>query len=162
MLIGIISDVHDNIWALDDVLTELSDCDVLLCLGDLCAPFTMTAIGEGFDGPVHLVWGNNDGDKVTVTKSASKVGNVTIHGVFAELVLDGRSVAMTHYPHIAKALAANARYDLVCYGHSHEGEETMMGRTLLLNPGEVMGRLGEHSFARYDTDAGEAKVSQLG
>jgi hypothetical protein len=69
---------------------------------------------------------------------------------------------MTHYPHIAKALAANERYDLVCYGHSHEGEETMIGRTLLLNPGEVMGRLGEHSFALYDTEAGEAQIRQLG
>ncbi|MEA3406589.1 MAG: YfcE family phosphodiesterase [Chloroflexota bacterium] len=161
MLVGVISDIHDNIWALNGVLGELGDCDVLLCLGDLCAPFTMTAIMEGFDGPVHLVWGNNDGDKVALTESASEAGDITIHGIFGEVRLDGRSIAMTHYPAIARALASNGRYDLVCYGHSHEAEQTVMGRTLLLNPGEVMGRLGAPSFAMYDTRTGEAEIRHL-
>lgn len=161
MLLGVISDIHDNIWALNGVLGELGDCHVLLCLGDLCAPFTITAIGQVFDGPVHLVWGNNDGDKVTVTESASKAGDVTIHGVFGEVVLDERLVAITHYPQIANALAANGRYDLVCCGHSHEEEQTTIGKTLLLNPGEVMGRFGTHSFALYDTETGEAEIRHL-
>lgn len=161
MLLGIVSDIHDNVWALDNVLTALSDCQVLLCLGDLCAPFTVAAIEEGFDGPVHLVWGNNDGDKVTIKESVSEGGDVTIHGVFGEVALDDRSVAITHYPQIAKALAANGRYDLVCCGHSHEEEQTMIGETLLLNPGDVMGHFGTHSFALYDTETGEAEIRHL-
>jgi putative phosphoesterase len=161
MRIGIISDIHDNIWALADVLAGLQDCEALLCLGDLCAPFTITAIAEGFRGPVHLVWGNNDGDKLLISRNANKAGNVTLHGEFAELEFDGRSVALTHYPHIARALAAGEQYDLVCYGHNHERNATWMGRTLLLNPGEVMGRLGVRSYAVYDTRRGDAEIRTL-
>ncbi|MFO7916678.1 MAG: YfcE family phosphodiesterase [Anaerolineae bacterium] len=161
MLVGVISDIHDNIWALNDILKKLSDCDVLLCLGDLCAPFTMTAIEGGFDGPIHLVWGNNDGDKVTITESVSEDGDVTIHGIFGEIVLGDRSMAITHYPQIARALAGSGRYDLVCCGHSHEEEQTTIGETLLLNPGEVMGRFGTHSFALYDTETEKAEVRHL-
>lgn len=158
MRIGIISDIHDNIWALDDVLAKLSDCDALLCLGDLCAPFTISAIGQGFDGPVHVVWGNNDGDKVLVTRNAAAMDNITHHGDLAELQLGGKSIALTHYPHIARALAAGQQYDLVCYGHNHEREIVWIGKTLLLNPGEVMGRFGVHSYAVYDTECGDAEM----
>ncbi|MFP3895437.1 MAG: metallophosphoesterase family protein [Anaerolineales bacterium] len=161
MLVGVISDIHDNIWALNDVLDALNDCEALLCLGDLCAPFTMTAIEQGFDGPIHLVWGNNDGDKVAITESIPESGDVTIHGILGEVVLDGRSIAMTHYPQIAQALATNGRYDLVCCGHSHEEEQTRMGETLVLNPGEVMGRFGTHSFALYDTETGKTEIRRL-
>ncbi len=158
MRIGVISDVHDNIWALEKVLVGLRDCDAALCLGDLCAPFTITAIAEGFQGPVHLVWGNNDGDKLLIARNADKAGNVTLHGEFAELEFDGRRVAITHYPHLARALAAGEQYDLVCYGHNHECNAAWMGRTLLLNPGEVMGRLGVRSYAVYDTQRGDAEI----
>ena len=158
MKIGIISDIHDNIWALADVLAGLKECEVLLCLGDLCAPFTITAIAEGFQGPVHLVWGNNDGDKLLIARNADKAGNVTLHGEFAELEFDGRSMALTHYPHLAQALAAGERYDLVCHGHNHERSMAWMGKTLLLNPGEVMGRFGVRSYAVYDTRRGEAEM----
>ncbi|HHX65202.1 MAG TPA: metallophosphoesterase family protein [Chloroflexi bacterium] len=161
MRIGVISDIHDNIWALEEVLGQLNDCDLLFCLGDLCAPFTITAIGEGFSGPVHLVWGNNDGDKLFIAQNAAKVGNVTIHGEFAELEIDGRKIALSHYPHIGRALAAGEQYDLVCHGHDHERKITWYGRTLLLNPGEVMGRFGVRSYAVYDTERGQARIVEL-
>jgi hypothetical protein len=161
MRIGIISDIHDNIWALEKVLGQLNDCEVLLCLGDLCAPFTMAAIGEGFAGPVHLVWGNNDGDKLLIAQNAAKVGNVTLHGDLAELELGGRKIAMTHYPHIGRALAAGQQYDLVCHGHDHDRKITPFGKTIMFNPGEVMGRFGVHSYGVYDTGRGEARIVEI-
>ena len=161
MLVGIVSDIHDNIWALQYVLDGLRGCQALLCLGDLCAPFTVAAIGEGFSGPVHLVWGNNDGDKLLIARNADRAGNITLYGDLAQLRLEGRSVAMNHYPDIAQALAASGCYDLVCYGHDHERCMTRTSGTLLLNPGEVMGRLGVHSYAIYDTDSGDARITEL-
>ncbi|MHB1295680.1 MAG: metallophosphoesterase [Anaerolineae bacterium] len=160
MRIGVISDIHDNVWALERVLKVFEGCDELLCLGDLCAPFTLTAIAEGFAGPVHLVWGNNDGDKLLITRNADAAGNVTIYGEVAELERGGRTIAMTHYPVVAKALAAGGTYDLVCYGHNHRRGMQRVGKTLLLNPGEVMGRFGVHSCAIYDTDTGEAEIKE--
>jgi uncharacterized protein len=156
--IGIISDIHDNLWALQDVLTGLTDCAELLCLGDLCAPFTMLAIAEGFHGPVHMVWGNNDGDKLAIARQAQEAGEVTIHGHFAELELGKRKIALTHYPDMAAALARGGEYDLVCHGHDHNAAVTEVGETLLVDPGEVMGRYGTHTYAVYDTDKDEAEI----
>lgn len=158
MKIGILSDIHDNIWALAEALRRLADCEALLVLGDLCSPFTIVDLAQGYGGPVHVVWGNNDGDKALITRNADKAGNVTLHGEFAELTLGGRSIALTHYPLLGVALAAGERYDLVCHGHNHQCAVSWVGRTLLVNPGEVMGRLGVHSVARYDTESGEAEI----
>jgi len=158
MKVGVLADVHDNIWALPEALARLDGCAELLCLGDLCAPFTITEIAERFPRTVHLVWGNNDGDKLLISRNAQAAGNVTIHGDLAELELDGRAIAMTHYPNIGMALARGKTYDLVCYGHSHQREVTQVGGTVLLNPGEVMGRLGVRSVAVYDTDSGRAEI----
>ncbi len=158
MQIGIISDIHDNLWALQDVLTALAGCDALLCLGDLCAPFSLVAVAEGFRGPVHLVWGNNDGDKLLINRQAEGMGNVTIHGHFGEIELGGRQIALTHYPNLGAALARGEQYDLVCHGHDHRAGVTEVGGTLLVDPGEVMGRYGAHTFALYDTELDRAEI----
>jgi len=157
MQVAIISDIHDNIWALETALGTVSECDVLLCLGDICSPFTMIAIGEGFSGPIHVVWGNNDGDRLHLARSVSGLERVTFHGEFAELELDGRRIAMTHWPDIAQALA-HRPYDVVCHGHNHRRRVDELGGTLLVNPGEVMGRFGERSAAIYDTSRHTAEL----
>jgi len=161
MHIGILSDIHDNIWALEDLLPRLEQCDAILCLGDLCAPFSLAMLAEGFAGPVHVVFGNNDGDKLLLARTASQAGNVTLHGSLAELQLGGRSIAMTHYPNVARALSRSGVYDLVCYGHDHQRVSTPVGRSLLVNPGEVMGRLGVRSYAIYDTETHQAEISEF-
>lgn len=161
MLIGVISDIHDNIWALARVLDQLGICEAILCLGDLCAPFSLAQIADASVGPVHLVWGNNDGDKLMNAQIAQAKGNVTLHGQVGELEIDGVRIAITHYPHIARALAAGQQYDLVCHGHDHERASERVGETLLLNPGEVMGRFGVTSFAIYDTASREGRIVTL-
>ena len=158
MRIAIISDIHDNIWALAKVLEKIQDCDALLCLGDLCAPFTIAQIRDGFAKQVYVVWGNNDGDKVMVASQIAQGGHVHHLGDVGQIKAGGRRIAMTHYPHIANMLAQGQTYDLVCHGHDHERAQKRVGNTLVLNPGEVMGRLGVTSWAVYDTSAGEAEI----
>ena len=161
MKIAILSDTHDNIWALEEVLKQLNDTDVLLFCGDFCAPFTLAAIAEGFPGPVHVVFGNNDGDKWLLTKVANKAGNVTLHGAFASIELGGRKIALTHYPEIAAGMVASGLFDLVCYGHDHTHGIERVGGCLKVNPGEVMGRFGVSSYAVYDTETGEAEIVEV-
>jgi putative phosphoesterase len=158
MRIAILSDIHDNIWQLDSVLSRVHGADALIFCGDFCAPFTLTQLAQGFAGPVHVVWGNNDGDKWLLTRNAITAGNVTLHGELAELELDGRKIAANHYPHIARQLAESGNYDLVAYGHDHTAHLEHLGRTVLLNPGEVMGRFGKSTFAWYDTATGQVEI----
>ncbi len=160
MKIAILSYINDNIWRLETLLAEL-EADALIFCGDFCAPFTLAQIDQGFDGPVHAVFGNNDGDQFLLARVASKSPQVTLHGEFCELELNGRRVAVTHYPRIGKALARGGRYDLVCHGHSHKRIIKQVGETLRVNPGEVMGRFGLSTYALYDTGTGLASFVEV-
>jgi putative phosphoesterase len=160
MKVAILSDVHDNIWRLETLLESL-EADTLIFCGDFCAPFTLAQIAEGFPGPVHVVFGNNDGDQFLLTRVAGKFPHVVLHGDFAELELAGRQVAVTHYPPIGQALARGGVYDLVCHGHSHEPVVEQVGKTLRVNPGEVMGRFGLSTYAMYDTTLGQAHIVEV-
>lgn len=153
MRIAIISDTHDNIWKLDSAMPQLAQADAILHCGDLCSPFMITKLAEGVpDVPVHIIWGNNDGDKHTLLLKAAEAGNILIHGELAELTMGGLKIAMNHYPKIARALAETDRYDVVCYGHDHKQHEENVGRTLLINPGEVMGLYGRCTLALLGTE----------
>jgi len=158
MRIAVCSDIHDNIWKLDGLLKQVEGWDALLFCGDFCAPFTLAQIAEGFSGPVHVVWGNNDGDKWLLTKNAASAGNVTLHGELAQVEIGGRRIAVNHFPEIARPLASTGIYDAVFYGHDHTARFERIGETLLLNPGEVMGRFGKSTFASYDTAAGSHEI----
>jgi len=79
MKIAILSDIHDNIWKLEEVLEGLGEAQELIFCGDFCAPFSLGMLAEGFRGPIHVVFGNNDGDKLLLSQVAAKAGNVTLH-----------------------------------------------------------------------------------
>ena len=162
MKIAVISDSHDNIWKLAEAMPFLVQTDVVLHCGDLISPFMIKRLAEGLGGiPVHLVWGNNDGDKNLLKKLARESGSITIHGDFASLEIDGKKIAINHYPEIARREAESGKYDLVCYGHDHTAHNEMIGKTLLLNPGELMGMNGRSTLAIYDTQSEEIEWIEL-
>jgi len=70
-----------------------------------------------------------------------------------EVGLGGKKIAWTHFPQFAKPLAVTGKYDAVFYGHTHKKHEEKIGKTLLVNPGNIMGNPGPASFAVYDTSS---------
>jgi hypothetical protein len=108
-------------------------------------------LGEGLPGkPVHIVWGNNDGDPFLISKVADSFPEIQIHGQLAQLELEGVRIGVNHYPVIARDLARSGSYDLVCYGHDHTAHESKVGDCLLMNPGELMGMKGKSTLAIVD------------
>jgi putative phosphoesterase len=160
MKIGIISDTHDNTEALQKAIELLKkqNAEVLIHCGDFCAPFMMAELAK-FPGKIHAVFGNID-DRYLTTLKAQEAG-IKLHGDLAELEIDGKKIAVNHFPRIAEALAQAHIYDLVCYGHTHKAEIREVGNTLLINPGEILGRLGKRSLAIYDTKTGKAEIITL-
>jgi putative phosphoesterase len=119
-------------------------------------------LGEGLGGiPVHMVWGNNDGDKRLVSEVAAKTGNFRIYGELAELEIGGLRIAINHYPEIGVALAASQKYDLVCFGHNHTASEERINKTVLLNPGEVMGLNGRSTVVIFDVETRQPQFVDL-
>ena len=94
MQIVIISDIHDSRDHLAVILDQASAADVLICCGDLCSPFIVVQLGEGFAKPIHVVFGNNDGDLFRITQQASRFSHMTLHGEFAELTCGGKRIAV--------------------------------------------------------------------
>jgi len=161
MRIAVMSDIHDNIWQLEKALARLEGVQQLMFCGDFCAPFTLKQIAEGFPGPVHAVFGNNDGDRYLLMKIASGFSHVHLHGEFAELIADKMKIAVNHYPEIARPIAESGRYDVVFYGHNHTHKIERIGSTDLINPGEIMGRFGRSTFVIYDTSSRQGETVEV-
>jgi putative phosphoesterase len=162
MRIAVMSDSHDNIWKLQNAIPHLAEADVVLHCGDIISPFMIVRLIKGAEGkPVHIVWGNNDGDKRLLSEMAGGAENIHLHGDYALLDLDGIKVALNHYPKVARALAESGNYDLVCYGHDHRAHDEWVGKTLLLNPGEMMGMNSRSTIAVYDTEPKKVAYIEL-
>lgn len=152
MKLCILSDIHDELAQLNKALDVAESCDAMLCCGDLCSPFVVHHLGKGFKKPMHVVFGNNDGDLFRMTQNASLYDQIKLHGEMADLCIDGWHIGMNHFDTIAPALASSGIYDLVCYGHNHRHEIKQVNQCLLINPGEVYGRLsGASTLVVLDT-----------
>ena len=161
--IAILSDSHDNIWMLERTLTQVhaNGADVLLHCGDLCAPFIVNQLAEAFAGPIHIIFGNNDGDGRLLHTLAATHNHVILYGIYAELTIANRQIALIHYPEPARRIAQSGHFDLVCYGHDHIKHHELIGDCHLVNPGEVMGRLGEATWGLYDCTTGSYELQVI-
>ena len=161
--VAVISDSHDHLPALARALTEANEAgaEVLIHCGDLCAPFVMRMLAEQFSGPIHVVFGNNDADGRLLQSIAAQHSRITLYGIYAEIEVGGRQIAIIHYPEPARRIAQSGQLALVCYGHDHTQLLEQIGDTWLLNPGEIMGLRSTPSWALYDTEAHHVTVYLL-
>ncbi len=164
MLIGVFSDVHDNLDNLDRVLKIFNErgVEALIFCGDFCSPIPSRVMGAAFKGEIHCVFGNGDGDRFAMSNVAkNQYSNLKLHGEYAELEFDGVKIVVTHYPFYAKALARTGDYSAVFSGHTHELHKERIGDCLWLNPGEVLGWKGQATCAIYDTATNSATIVTL-
>lgn len=163
MQIAIISDTHDNIPNIEKFLTWLKFQDISLIIhcGDLCAPAILTKIlAPNFSGEIHLVYGNVC-DRESLKENVKEFKNVKLHGDFGEIEKEGRKIAFVHYPDEGKKLAESQKYDIVFYGHTHKPWEEKMGKTLLVNPGNLAGMFYKATFAIYNTKTNKLELKIL-
>lgn len=151
--VAIFSDSHDNIQGLTAALAAANSAgaEILLHCGDLCAPFMLARMAQNFSGAIHVVFGNNDGDGRLLQTIAAQHPHLNLHGIYHELTVGNRQLAMIHYPEPAKRIAQSSQLDLVCYGHNHQKHHEQIGRCHLVNPGELLGMYGPATWGLYDT-----------
>lgn len=161
MRIAIMSDSHDHIVNLRAAVTYCGPYQVALIIhcGDLISPFMLEELAR-FGGAVHLVYGNNPGDKHLISQfCGARFPNLTHHGDFGALEAAGLKFAFTHYPQMARGLAAQGIFDVVCCGHNHRYQVEQFGPTLLINPGELLGKDDQPGFAILH--AGDRRVERV-
>ncbi len=164
MLIAVMSDSHDNIWNLQKALGIVKEkgAEMIIHCGDFVAPFMLKELEEA-GIPVHGVFGNNDGDQYLLTKfSLTVFSNITLHGIVGQVDIKGFTIGFTHQNIVAEGLAAAGSYKMLCFGHSHEYLLKKIGQTILLNPGEIMGKEGMPGFCFVNTGTAEVDRVELG
>ncbi|WP_290811722.1 metallophosphoesterase [Halovivax sp.] len=165
MQVGVISDTHDNLAAVERATAtfERDGVDVIVHCGDFVAP-PVIAEFDGFE--LHGVLGNNDGEVAGLHAAFDALGGESeLHGRFAELRFDGLTFAALHGESLeeVQAVAGAELYDYVCYGHHHVREQTEKGRTTLLNPGAHFPTVpeGHRTVAIVDTETESVRFRSL-
>jgi len=159
MLIGIMSDTHDNLVPTRKAIELFNNrrVEFVIHAGDYTSPFTLKLFKDlkcKFAG----IFGNNDGDKLLLQERAE--GN--IHNQPYIFTLSGKKIVVMHEHQVADALADSGHFDLVVYGHTHKADVRKIKNTLLVNPGEVSTWLyGKSTVAIVDLSKMEAEIVEL-
>lgn len=150
--IGILSDTHDNKWAIQAISErfEAAAVEHVIHGGDYVSPFNakhLSAWSGRFDG----VFGNNDGERIGLSKFFSDIG--PIHVGPHPVRLGGRRLLVMHEPAALGALGRSGDFDAVVYGHTHAVDLRTVphasgtGETLIVNPGEGGGWVHDRATA---------------
>lgn len=160
MKIAIMSDSHDNWNNLEKAIETANEkgCGYLLFAGDLVAPPGL-AILDKFEGKVKFVWGNNEAERVGMTRKMDASQKIELCGDVYEGDVDGVRIFMNHYPRFVELAAKSGEFDLCIYGHTHEISQEKINDCLLFNPGEIQGyKTNKPSFGIYDTTTKNIEV----
>jgi uncharacterized protein len=149
MKIAIFSDTHDNMtrWSEAEGIIKAEGIEVGICCGDVTSIESLEEMAQAFK-TLYLALGNAD------FKLKNTLGmipdNVKWFEKIGALEIDGRKIAIVHNDRVALNVAESDIYDLVFYGHTHTPWEKKIGKTILLNSGEIAGQYGPASFCIYD------------
>jgi putative phosphoesterase len=168
MKIGIISDTHDQIDRIKKAIAIFKKEKVVLVyhLGDFCSPFTLYFYKD-LPCSVKAVFGNNDGDISRL--SSVKPGNMEFFDSFYTDEQNSKKIAVTHgvNENMVAALFESGKYDIILRGHTHVAEIKKSDKTILINPGSLVGPIDNFrnctkpSIAIYDFEKDAAKIIQI-
>ena len=164
MKIAVLSDSHDNIPNLRGAVAIINELgvSVLIHCGDLISPFMLDELVL-FNGTVHLVYGNNAGDQHLISQACGvRFPAITHHGVLGFVEAGGLKIAFTHYPQMARGLFLQENFDVVCCGHNHRYQVESHGNSILINPGELLGKDAQPSFCVLDCETRKVERIDVG
>lgn len=159
MLIGILSDSHDDMVAIRKAVDILNARGVTIVIhaGDITSPFTFEVFGE-LNAPLIGIFGNNDGDKLLLQKKSK--GNIRNQPLIK--TFQRKKTVVVHEPDLVDALADSGHFDLVVYGHTHKPEIRKINNTLVINPGKAAKlHKGESTVAVLNIETMEAEIIRL-
>ena len=164
MLVGLISDTHDNLVMIDEVIKELNNKGVELVLhaGDYISPFVPPRF-KSLNCKLIGVYGNNCAEREKLRKNFEAIG-ADIKGFFTVLELDGVKIALLHGHEceLLDSVIASGAFNVVVHGHTHKQEVRRVDETLVINPGEVCGYLsGEATYALFETKGMKVEIGNI-
>jgi hypothetical protein len=173
MLIGIISDTHDNLSGVKKAVQIFKEnkVEMVIHCGDWVSPFTLEFFDKEMKDlkvPIKSVVGNNPGDtKRTMMNNGSMQNPIEwAKTVMLVMDIDGKKTVVYHGDdrEILATLIDSQKYDIVFTGHTHAVRNEIVGKTLVLNPGNTCyaceGEITDKaSVAIYDSKTNKAEIT---
>ena len=159
MLVGVVSDTHNNLKNIDTAISIFNEMEVPLVVhtGDIANSKSLDKFSN-LKGKLIGVFGNNDRNEVGLQDL------VNLHQFkFQEppylLEIFGRNIVIFHEPdQIDNFLNKNQNIDVVLHGHTHRYRNEIDNKTLIFNPGESAGMLkGKNAIGFVDLKNLKAK-----
>jgi len=164
MKIAIIADTHDNLanfkkatdWIKKEKIKTIIHC------GDIFKPGTIKDALKTFEGKIYIIFSSADADFSEIPQgSFKKIAKVKTYDEFGEIKIDGKKIAFCHFPEIAEELVRRQKYNFIFYGHTHKPWLKKIGKTKLINPGNLAGIFYKPTFAVYNTKTDKLELKIL-
>lgn len=159
MLIGIISDSHDDMASIKKAVAILNERRVskVIHAGDIVSPFTFEVFND-LRGDFAGIFGNNDGDRLLLKE---KSGN-RIHNQPLIMNIERKRIIVVHEPYTVNELAESGHFDIIIYGHTHRPDTSKIKDTLVINPGKVaVLHKGRSTLAILNTRSMDVELVEL-
>ncbi|HDP73891.1 MAG TPA: metallophosphoesterase [Candidatus Woesearchaeota archaeon] len=162
MKIAVISDTHDNFFAIEKIVSFLKKegISIFVHCGDIASKKSVQALAKS-KAKGYYVYGNMDKEFSSLQIAIKDSGSEFL-GSKGELVLDGKKIFIAHgnfAPEVEQAISSG-EYDFVFSGHTHRKEARKVGNTMFVNPGAhnpLNTPEDSRTFAVVDLNSGEAR-----
>jgi putative phosphoesterase len=161
MRIGLVSDTHDRLPAIDGLVREMLARGVSMVLhaGDFCSPFSLRPFLE-HNVTMAGVFGRNDGDHEGLKAYAASGLGIELFESPHSMDVAGQHILVVHDLGDVSAHSIE-QHGIVVHGFTHREEMKTRGDTLIVNPGEGCGWLyGDPSCAILDLDTRQVEFIQ--
>lgn len=160
MRVGLMSDSHDRVPAVAELLKQMQAAGVGMVLhaGDFCAPFSLAPFEES-QMALAGVFGRNDGDPTGLRARAQGGIGLELFESPHSFEIGGKRVLLVHDLADIPERSIES-HEIVVHGHLHRQEMKTRGNTLIVNPGESCGWINGAPTAAI-LDLSTAKVEFL-
>ena len=162
MRVGLLSETHDRVPAVDALLKEMITRGVTFVLhaGDFCSPFSLKPF-QDHGIAMAGVFGRNDGDPEGIRAFAAQGMGQELFESPHSLKLGEHKILMVH--DIGDVVERSVlAHGIVIHGHTHLQEMKTRGETLIVNPGEACGWLyGSPTGAILDLQTKQVEFIKL-
>ncbi len=142
MLVGVVSDTHNNIKNIENIINIFNDEEVNLVIhtGDISKAETLRLFSS-LNCPMVGVFGNNDRIEKGL-KEVCRENGFNFQEPPLSLTLEDKKIAVFHEPElIDRYIKDHADVQLIIHGHTHRYREETLNNIIFFNPGESAGSL---------------------
>ncbi len=152
MLVGVVSDTHNNIKNIENIINIFNKEKVNLVIhtGDISKAKTLRLFSY-LNCPMTGVFGNNDRTEEGL-KEVCYEYNFNFQEPPLSLSLEGKEIAVFHEPELIDSyIKEHVDVQLIVHGHTHRYREETLNNIIIFNPGESAGSLkGKNALGIID------------